>query len=677
MTLSAGSRRVGRPQRGTAGRRSRFSTGAAVPLVLVALAGIIGLTSSPADAHASLLSANPAADSELASAPAAISLTFSEAPDLGLSSIEVLDMSGAALAGPRATGVAGKASIAQVALPKLGVGSYTVSWRVVSAIDGHLTAGAYSFGVGTAAGAVQGPPRVASPPPAPLAVAGRFLLLWGVALLFGAATASLLVFRRTLPAFRWALPACFALAWAGFGMLVVSQAHRANATVGRYLGSARGDRLLREGAVLILLAVAAVLASRSRSRWSRGLLLASATIAIIAHVMTGHAPGESVPAYSIAVQSLHIMAVGAWIGGFGWLLAGLRSENDRGDAVGRYARLAAGSLAVVALTGFLRALAEVRTFRGLLHTGFGQIVGVKSLLFLPLLALGAYNHYRSVPRIKSGARTHALQRVVFAEIAIATALFVLTGALTELPPSTAIAQQESAAPKPEQIVLDGADFTTTLRAHLVISPGRPGRNQFRVAIRDFDTRAPYSVKAVRLRLSLPSQPDLGEPVVEMKRSGDDWTAVSSAMSLAGTWRIVVEVSTSLGAVEVPLSATFKSKPTTVRCVSVPGQPTLCTADLPGLGSVQEYADPGTPGANELHATFFDLTGRELAINGFAIKLHRLPSGAAVPAKPHRLTPGHFSAPAVLAAGTYSMTVSGTTTTGRRVYATFSVVIASG
>ncbi len=104
-------------------------------------------------AHALLQSSVPAAGSTLAASPSAVTITFGEQPDARLSSIKVLDSSGRNVASGPSTAVPGAPLQLTVPLPSLPDGVYTVSWRTVSAVDGHVAAGSFAFGVGV------GPPR--------------------------------------------------------------------------------------------------------------------------------------------------------------------------------------------------------------------------------------------------------------------------------------------------------------------------------------------------------------------------------------------------------------------------------------------------------------------------------------------------------------------------------------
>ena len=96
-------------------------------------------------------------------------LTFTERPEPGLSSIQVLDTGGQPVERGEAGPVDGAPLQFAVGLGDLADGTYTVSWRVVSKDDGHLTAGSFAFGVGvpapTATPQAQAAPQGATPSP--------------------------------------------------------------------------------------------------------------------------------------------------------------------------------------------------------------------------------------------------------------------------------------------------------------------------------------------------------------------------------------------------------------------------------------------------------------------------------------------------------------------------------
>jgi methionine-rich copper-binding protein CopC len=218
-------------------------------LLLPLFAGLWLLTAGPAAAHGSLRASEPAGGSSLTKPPHAVTLAFSEATEPSLSSVRVLDAAGRVVADGRPERVRGSPLELRLPLHGLENGTYTVSWRTISAVDGHPTAGTFAFGVGTA-GQVLPPAQAvaaarATPPPSPLAVAGRWAYYWGLALLVGAAATGLLVFDRRLPG-RPArlLGLAVAATAAGCAAMVVAARADAGVSLGRLLGSTTGGWLL-------------------------------------------------------------------------------------------------------------------------------------------------------------------------------------------------------------------------------------------------------------------------------------------------------------------------------------------------------------------------------------------------------------------------------------------------
>src|SRR5690242_17595714 len=100
----------------------------------IALAALFA-TAGAADAHASLVSSNPAPGAVLTVAPDAIELRFSEPVDLSPQAIRVFDASRTELdVGTARHGDTD--SVVRASLPPLSDGGYVVTWRAVSA-DGH------------------------------------------------------------------------------------------------------------------------------------------------------------------------------------------------------------------------------------------------------------------------------------------------------------------------------------------------------------------------------------------------------------------------------------------------------------------------------------------------------------------------------------------------------------
>ena len=114
---------------------------AAVALGLLA----VGAWASPAAAHASLVSVDPADGARLDESPDVVRLTFSEHVSADLGGVQVLDSDGDQVqeGAARVDGATVEVDLA----PDLPDGTYVISYRVVSA-DGHPVRGASVFGVG-------------------------------------------------------------------------------------------------------------------------------------------------------------------------------------------------------------------------------------------------------------------------------------------------------------------------------------------------------------------------------------------------------------------------------------------------------------------------------------------------------------------------------------------------
>src|SRR2546421_2132620 len=157
-------------------------------LLVAACLGLAGAlaVAAPALAHTVLVAADPAPGIGLPRAPGAATLRFSEALNLHLSRIEVLDSGHEAGLG-QARAVPGDPWAMQEKLGPAPPGVYTVRWTSTSADDGHTLQGSYSFGVATAA---TGNETVANNPASSegwLGLFGRLVAVIGPALWAGSA----------------------------------------------------------------------------------------------------------------------------------------------------------------------------------------------------------------------------------------------------------------------------------------------------------------------------------------------------------------------------------------------------------------------------------------------------------------------------------------------------------
>ena len=583
---------------------------------LAAIAVLTGawlLASGPAAAaHGALQSSEPAGGSSLERAPAAVTLRFTERPDPELSTVRVLDNRARVVAGGPAQPVPGRPEELRVPVAGLPDGGYTVAWRIVSAVDGHRTDGVFGFGVGPAGAAPQLPPSQAvaevrtGPALAPLAVAGRWAWYWGLALLVGAAATGLLVFGGRLPG-RPALLLGLALAAAAAGLLAMTAAARADAGVPltAMLGSTTGHWLLWRAALLAAATVAASWWALTRpapgdppapaavagdptpspavaggppaprpalgarlTLPTRGAPLVALGLAgaggMLVHALAGHAAAPtSLRALNLIAQWAHLLAVGVWIGGLAWLLAGLwqhASTPSAREVVVRFSKLAGISLAVVVVTGVARTVDELGGWARLADSGFGRAMDLTLMLFAWLVALGAVNHYRLVPLFEAGGRRRAvsrLRRSVGGELGLAAAVLAAAALLSQLAPGLATGAASSARPvpaTPPALAASGADWATTVKVTLTVTPGPAGPNRFTAVVADYDSGTVLPVDRVELSGTPADHPDLGTARIELSEAADGrWLGQGRMLSLAGRWNLTTTIQRPTGGITVPLA----------------------------------------------------------------------------------------------------------------------------
>jgi copper transport protein len=690
-------------------------------LAVVLLAGGWLLASgSAAGAHALLRASDPADGASVDQPPRQVTLTFTERPEPRLSVVHVLDADARQVEVGAAAPVAGNPLQLRVPLGDLPDGTYTVAWRTVSRDDGHVTAGAFAFGVGVpapAAGAAGAAARtVTTPPPSPLAVAGRWLLYLGLALLLGAAATGLAVYGGRLPGgARPLLLAGAGLTLVGVGARVVAARSAVGASVGELLAADAGRHLVwLAGGALAATVAAGLSAARAApagrpdrpegptgaqeggpqgraDRVGRGWLVVvgvAAAATMLLEVLAGHAAApSSLRPLNLAAQWLHLVAVGAWAGGLVWLLAGLLGRDHPAPATGnpnggapvgrvqavvRFSRLALPVVAVIAVTGLVRALDLAGGWRGLLDTGFGRVLDLKLLVFAAVLALAARNRYRLVPALVTRAGSlGALRRSVAGEVALVACVLLAAAVLTQLPPGRFALAAAPRPTLPPSVQVQGSDFATTVRLALTVTPGSPGPNTFTAKVTDYDTGQPVPANRVALRFTLPNQPEVGGSTLELVRDGDGlWRASGSQLSIDGHWTIAALVQSRGAAVTVPLELHTRAAEPRVTVSRAPGQPDLYTITLPTGGRLQAYLDPGRAGANTVHFTFFTAAGSEQPIDQARARM-TTPSGAARPLELLVISAGHFAANTSLQPGRTTFTIDATPDRGAPITASFS------
>ncbi|GAA1245583.1 copper resistance protein CopC [Kitasatospora nipponensis] len=417
-------------------------------------------TAGPAAAHAALLHTDPEQNSVVASAPSAVTLTFSEGVTLSADSVRVLDPAGKAVDTGDPGHADGKADTARVGLRGgLANGTYTVAWRAVSE-DTHPVGGAFTFSIGAAsdtsvsASQVQG--ARADDVVAALYGTGRTVAYGAYALLVGVAAFVLICWPRgaaTRAVQRLLMGGWVALLASTVAVLLLRGPYERGSglsqaldltlvrgTLDERLGTALAARLLllAAGGVFLSLLVGQLgqeqpagrpqapregevprtgegdpeeeelrrLEERAAERPQRearvalgigGLLLALALAATWAGA--DHAAVGIQVWVALPFDMLHLVAMACWLGGLVALLAGLR-HGAGVAAANRFSAVAMTSVAVLAVTGVYQAWRGVGSWDALTGTRYGQLLLVKVGLVLVILAVAWFSR-RWTARLRS------------------------------------------------------------------------------------------------------------------------------------------------------------------------------------------------------------------------------------------------------------------------------------
>jgi copper transport protein len=633
------------------------------------VAALSGFSGQDAWAHAGPRQTDPVDGAMLGDSPSEIRLSFSEKPEASLSIIRVLDANGAAYQTRRPEYAAGDPLSLSVPVRPLDRGVYIVSWRIVSAVDGHATTGAYAFGVRVApSGAAPAAPD--DLPASLLEMVARWMLLAGLVALLGASVAGLARFggdrELGFGACGWLL--------AMLGAMVLAGAQRRNAAVsfGGLMNTSVGKALLWRAAAIGCAGAALAFARSGRPRVREIAMTAAAlatTAAMWAHVTAGHAAaGGTWPrAVAIGAQWVHFVAAGVWFGGLAALLLGITGapSAEKAGATRRFSTIAGWCLLAVAGTGAVRAVGELSAWIDLIDTTYGRTVTVKIAVIAAVAAIGAFNRWRGVPAARLNLRP--LRRAGSWELALAVVALTATSALGALPPPASLVSSPG-------LDASGADFGTTVRVHLTAPSDQPGPNRFVVSAVDYDSKMAMRPRRITLTFAPLDDPDVAPTSLALAPGpGDSYVAAGANLAFEGRWRITALIERAGDSVEVPLDVETRSGPQFVSVLRVPDRPPEYTIEVKGKGRVRLALHPERAGRSEVYITCFDGIFEDLPIDAVVLTAASR-NGPTRQLLVRRLDRSRFVADIDLASGSNRIAVTARTADGSRLRAALDVPI---
>jgi copper transport protein len=501
------------------------------------------LLASPVSAHAELVASNPANGARLESPPQTVTMTFTESVSLVDGSVHLVNDAGATVPTDDPS-VAGH-TVTSPMPADLPDGSYTVIWRVVSS-DGHPVAGAFSFGIGTTPQQVAGSSAGTSGS-APWPVVGAqfvgylaFALLLGVVgwLLWCAPTSGsdprLRLLVRTGLLAGLATTAATVLvrgpwvAGGSWGTMLDPAVIRES--VGTPAGTAMLWRLVLYGALTFGLWTSRWL-EPLLGRWlvCAGLVATAVTFGLAGH---GAASGSAV---DVAVDAVHALAAGTWVGGLVVLVAVGRSVEPR--SVHQFSGLATTSVVLLVASGLYNSVRHLEGLNALWVSRYGQI------LILKVLLVGVALLAASVSRRRLRER-RSLRRSVRIEAVGTTLVLALTAVLALTSPSVPgatladLAGHRHAAGVGDVAVI--VPLTDGRAAQVQVAPPHTTGSLIRVQLLD-SQRRPMSVQRVDLKVSLPARGIPGIRVPLQPNSDSSIWVGNCSFPFPGTWTMAVTV----------------------------------------------------------------------------------------------------------------------------------------
>lgn len=454
-----------------------------------------------AAAHNSLAASTPSDGASVDAAPTSVSLVFAKSVPLDTLSLQMIDSGGGrADLTTFSYGPAGDTEVI-AALPPLAAGVVTFRWALVGA-DGHRLTGRFSFTVTASADAAQPTtiapvpltaapnpdaaatsiptpadgPEVAAPPSVEFAepyVTGdvtrwllRMVSYFAMIVIVGVMAAVMFVWSDI-----WGdtvLPRIVSHAHIVVGVLALIQllvvasdiAGKAPWAAFDGLGGAfktDAGRAFAFRLVLVALLWFVLFAARfadESQRWLFASIVAPLLLATWS--FAGHSKSMRWALIGVPLDVAHFAAAGAWIGGLavvGLVAVRFASTDDLVVIVPRFGRVAAVSVAILAVTGVLQTIRlEGSPFR-VFEVAHGRWLVLKLVILAAMLWIADINRKRVGRRFASTERitaraTHMLSRAMGTELTVGAAIMIITAIMVVSPPATANDTQSTSTASP-------------------------------------------------------------------------------------------------------------------------------------------------------------------------------------------------------------------------------------
>lgn len=560
-------------------------------VALLAVLLVVGLaTASAAGAHATLLESVPANGATLDRTPERVALTFNEAVEAQFGAFRVVDAQGDRVDDDTIVRPT-KQRLAVGLRPGLPDGSYAATYRVVSA-DGHPIVGGISFAIGepSVGGAVD-VSQVLTDAAAPAGIGtalsvARAVRYAGIAAVVGLVAYLLVAWRpvRRMDAVpealarttdRWARGAALRGA-VGVAATFVLQGSNVAGTgmIAALKPAAWGDVARTHTGLWLLVALALLLVLAAVLPRVTGALRAGRVTALTVTVvgltlllaatpaLGGHAAASHPAGPMVVLQTVHVVAMGAWLGGLlllGVLLRTVGSETDAADSRTRlrvalldgFGPLAIGSVLALIVAGVVLSIVQLSAVDDLIDSAYGRAILLKALLTAAAVAVALVQRQRMAPRVAAALTAGAssddvdrtVRRLIAVEVGLLVAVLAVTGALAGYgQPGRTSSAAASASPAPAGPVIGEVTIDGRRLLRIELDPGVAGANDITVRAVGIDGQPDRQGRDLRVRLTGPAGQQLDPPLRRASRGR--WVARGVPLAPAGSWSARIQLRTS-------------------------------------------------------------------------------------------------------------------------------------
>ena len=330
-------------------------------------------------------------------------------------------------------------------------------------------------------------------------------------------------------------------------------------------------QLIRVSAFFAFCTAALLIVDKSTKKFGVVIGAAAAAALVVSYALSGHATIVKYDNIAAIALVVHLAAASLWAGGLPALALTLRKIKGNPTAVGAvtdaFSRLATISVLILFPAAIALSITMFTTLAEVFESAYGLRLLAKFAVVVAIAAVGAYNHFVVIPKIREGRAEDiitSLKRTTGVEVlgvlAIVAATTLLTGqgapaaggshvahlggasSQAQIDPTTSDVIENSRPVVARGVFSDG-------EVQLTITPARASiENTVDIGFISQNGSSLSVTGPVRVKIFLPGS-DLVPIEREAVRTESGWQLKTSDFGFAGAWR--VQVTASLSALNTP------------------------------------------------------------------------------------------------------------------------------